>query len=200
MSATGQGVHKWLYGAVCTLLRHDTPPEAIAGILEPRMTREEQPGEIDNTIENALDELANGKRVMKGGNAKIAPPLRRARSPKWPFASAPKMEAIFDRLDDYSVRSWEEISDPRKSQEEILRWAFAPEEFVCMGSEVEKANGDGEYYDIRTLSLEGAVKIAPSLNSSSPTHSRAAGGDQDGKAYRQKRQPGGFPKVSRHRI
>ena len=73
----GQGVHSWLYGAVCTLLRHKTPPEAIEGILEPRMTRREQPGEIDNTIENALDELRSGKRVMKGGNAKIAHPFRR---------------------------------------------------------------------------------------------------------------------------
>jgi hypothetical protein len=158
----GQGVHSWLYGAVCTLLRHGTPPEVIPGILEPRMTRWEQPGEIDNTIENALDELRSGKRVRKGGNAKIAPPLRRARSPKWPFASAAKMEAIFDRLDDYSVWTWEEISDPRESQERILRWAFAPEEFVCMGSVVERANGGGEYYDNKTLSLEGAIRIAPS--------------------------------------
>jgi hypothetical protein len=34
---------------------------------------------------------------------------------------------------------------------------------LCTGSVVEeKANGDGEYYDIKTLSLEGAIKIAPS--------------------------------------
>lgn len=43
-----------------------------------------------------------------------------------------------------------------------MRWAFAPEEFVCTGSVVEKANGDGEYYDIKTLSLDGTIRIAPS--------------------------------------
>ena len=90
------------------------------------MTRGEQPDEIANTIENACDELRSGKRVTRGGNAKIAPPFKRSRTSKWPAASARKMEAIFDRLDEYSVRSWEEISDPRESQEEILRWHSPP--------------------------------------------------------------------------
>ena len=30
------------------------------------------------------------------------------------------------------------------------------------GQLIEKANGDGEYYDIKTLSLDGAIRIAPS--------------------------------------
>ena len=155
----GQGVHPWLYGAVCTLLRHGTPPEAIVGILRPRMTRREQPGEIANTISNAWAELASGKRVMKGGKAKIAHPFRR--SSKWPKASAQKMEAIFRSFKVVSIESWEAESKPCKSQERILRWAFAPEEFVCMGAVIEKPNGAGEYYDIKTLSLEGAIRIAP---------------------------------------
>ena len=29
----------------------------------------------------------------------------------------------------FSLESWQEISKPCKSQEEILRWAFAPEEY-----------------------------------------------------------------------
>jgi hypothetical protein len=150
--APGQGVHNWLYRAVCTLLRHRTPPGQIEGILQPRMTRQEQPGEIANTISNSLAELGTGGKM-------IASPFRR--SSKWPGASAQKMGAIFRSLRGVFLESWEAESRPCKSQEEILRWAFAPDEFVCTGSVVERANGDGDYYDIKTLSLKGAIKIAP---------------------------------------
>jgi hypothetical protein len=71
------------------------------------------------------------------------------------------MGAIFRSLRGVFLESWAEISKPCKSQEEILRWAFAPEEFVCTGRVVEKPNG-GQFYDIKTLSLEGTIVTAPS--------------------------------------
>lgn len=150
----GQGVHHWLYGAVCTLLRHGTAPGQIEGILRPRMTRPAQPAEIANSIENALIELGMTGRT-------VAPPFRHMRSSKWPQASARKMGAIFASFKGVFLESWEAESKSCRSQERILRWAFAPGEFVCTGSVVERANG-GQYYDIKTLSLEGAIRIAPS--------------------------------------
>ena len=153
----GQGVHHWLCGAVHTLLRHHTPAEQIKGILRPRMTRKEQPGEIANTITTALRKL--GRRGRK-----IAPPFRRAQSSKWPAASAPKMEAIFRSFEDISISSWEEISDPHKSQERILRWAFLPEEFVCTGNKITITKPDGATR-ISTISRpycsKGRSEVAP---------------------------------------
>jgi hypothetical protein len=118
------------------------------------MTRGEQPDEIANTIENALSELG-----MAEG---IAPSFRRMRSSKWPQASAAKMEAIFGSFKEITIQSWEEISCRDGSQEQILRWAFAPGEFVCTGSWMQKAGGEGEYLDLQTLSLEEAIKLASS--------------------------------------
>jgi hypothetical protein len=117
------------------------------------MTRREQPGEIANTIKNALAEVFH---VEQG----IALPFRRVS--KWPAASAQKMGAIFRSFKGVFIESWQKISKPCRSQEEILRWAFAPAEFVCTGRVVQRANGGGQYYDIKTFSLDGAIRIAPS--------------------------------------
>jgi hypothetical protein len=165
----GQGVHHWLYGAVCTLLRHRTSPRAIEGILRPLMTRPEQPGEIANTIKTAMANLALG---VHGADISLhSPPL--LRSSKWPIASAPKMEAIFASFGDVTISSWEQISDPGKGQEEILRWAFLPGEFVCTGNKITKPDG-AKYYELKTSSLEGAIRMAPSRQHivPNPFHSR----------------------------
>ena len=74
------------------------------------------------------------------------------------------MEAIFRSFEDISISSWEEISDPHKSQERILRWAFLPEEFVCTGNKITITKPDGserEIYDLETLLLKGTIRRAP---------------------------------------
>ena len=174
----GQGVHHWLYGATCTLLRHRTPPSQIEGILRPLMTRPEQPQEIANTIQTAMAELALG---VHGAEIALHSPAH-VRPSKWPAPSAPKMEAIFRSFEDISISSWEEISDSDKGQERILRWAFLPEEFVCTGNKIKKPDG-AEYYLLKTTSLEGAIRIAPTRQHivPNPFHSRT-GKTKTGKA------------------
>ena len=121
------------------------------------MTRREQPGEIANTIATALNNL----RTSSNG---IAHPFR-AFVQNGQQRARRKMEAIFRSFEDISISSWEQISDPARSQERILRWAFLPEEFVCTGKEL---------WDFRTDLLEGAIKFAPKRQFivPNPFHSR----------------------------
>ncbi len=142
------------------------------------MTRPEQPGEIANTIATAMSELGLGVH-----GAEIAyQPTARVRSSKWPQACAAKMGAIFASFDDISISSWEAISARKDRQEEILRWAFLPEEFVCTGNKIRKPDG-GEYYELKKSSLEAAIRMAPSRQHivPNPFHSRT-GKTKAGKA------------------
>ena len=70
----------------------------------------------------------------------------------------------------------------RQDQEQILRWAFLPGEFVCTGNKIKKPDGS-EYYELRTLSLEGVIKIAANRQFivPNPFHSRT-GKTKTGKA------------------
>jgi hypothetical protein len=96
------------------------------------MTREPQPGEIENSIAEAIATVTGGKK------RKISPSLHRARTPKWPPPAREKMEEIFRRLSQVTVANWEALSEKRKSQERILKWAFGPKEFICCGYQVRR--------------------------------------------------------------
>ena len=147
------------------------------------MTRREQPGEIANTIANACAELGMGGRKM------IAYPFgaydrqngRGQARTKW------KRSSTHSRT--FPLTAGKRIQTSRKSQEEILRWAFLPEEFVCMGNMVERANGEGNTTTMKTFSLEEGgqdLRLSRQFIVPNPFH-EPHGANQDGKADPQER-------------
>jgi hypothetical protein len=136
----GSGCHRWLYYAVCTLHRLGVSPTKVEAIVEPRMTREPQCNEIANTIAN----------VYAGARCK---PSRKL---DWlGNADAAKMEATTREYRDISMRTWIDLSDQVRFQEEILRWAFKPSELICTG-----AVFDGRW-NIVVLTLDQTIVAGP---------------------------------------
>jgi len=120
------------------------------------MTRQPQPGEIENTIAEAVR--------TAGAKRRISPSFGRSRSlglnrPKWPAASAAKMQEIFLRFSGISIENWEALSDSRITQERILQWAFCSAEFICYGSHRRILVGEriADYWDIRTQRRAAAI-------------------------------------------
>ena len=66
---------------------------------------------------------------------------------------------------DVSKETWMDLSDNARSQEEILKWAFKPDELVCSGNVL-----DGRW-DIVVLPLNRTIVSAPSRHSSCPPRS-----------------------------
>ena len=95
------------------------PLGEVEAIVEPRMTREPQCNEIANTIANVYGGTS-GKPCGKLG---------------WlGKADAAKMEATAREYRDMSMGAWMDLSVNAGSQEEILRWAFKPDELICSGT------------------------------------------------------------------
>ena len=80
-------------------------------------------------------------------------------------------------------RTWEELSDPCDDQEEILRWAFKPDEFVCIGG--------AQVWDFNTLPREAAIKHASTLRVHRPEPVQVPlGPHAGGEALEEEREPG----------
>ena len=136
----GSGCHRWLYYAVCTLHRLGVSPAKVEAIVEPRMTREPQCKEIANTI----------AKVYGGTSGKPCGKLG------WlGKADAAKMEATAREYRDISMGAWMDLSDNAGSQEEILRWAFKPDELICSGTVF-----DGRW-NIVVLTLDQTIVAGP---------------------------------------
>jgi hypothetical protein len=84
------------------------------------------------------------------------------------------MEEIFLSLSQVTLANWEALSEKRKSQERILKWAFGPEEFVCCGKKVPPlvlcgsgvmgaARSSKAFWLIETMTLPEAIRQAPNF-------------------------------------
>jgi hypothetical protein len=121
----GGGCHQWLYYVINQLHRmgimQDAVEEIIWKIVEELMSRDPQPGEIENTIA-----------TVYGGNGEASGKLA------WLGKPDPvKISATFNEYPNVSTRTWVDLSDPVRGQEEILRWAFNPDELICTGTTLE---------------------------------------------------------------
>ena len=134
----GQGVHRWMFGATHALHRAGVPAREVESILRPLMTRREQPREIANTVSKVY--------------SMATMPIGASIAPRCAVVNAAKMGEIQQRYRSVTLRTWEELSDPCDDPEKILRWAFKPHEFVCIGG--------AQAYDFNTFPLEGAIKHA----------------------------------------
>ena len=135
----GSGCHRWLYYAVNELHRKGAPEGNAKAIVAPLMTREPQHNEIENTIANIYggDGEAHARLAWLGKAARV------------------KMESTIREYPDITTRTWADSSDPVGSQEEILRWAFRPEELICTGTEF------GDEWDINVLTLDQTIAAGP---------------------------------------
>ena len=134
----GQGVHRWIYGATHALKRAGVPAREVESILRPLMTRKAQPREITNTVAKVY--------------SMATMPIEASVAPRCGVVDAAKMGEIQLRYRSVTLRTWEGLSDPCDDQEEILRWAFKPDEFICIGG--------AQVWDFNTLPRDGAIKHA----------------------------------------
>ena len=121
--APGTGCHRWLYYAVCSLHHWGVSQTEVEEIIEPRMTRASQCREIANTIAKVYGGTYGGTYGKPCGKL------------DWlGKADVAKMEVAAREYQGVFKETWTGLSDNASSQEEILKWAFKPDELVCSGN------------------------------------------------------------------
>ena len=113
-----------MFGATHALKHAGVPAREVESILRPLMTRPAQACEIANTVAKVYS-MAMEPHGEKCHDARV---------------NAAKMGEIQLRYKDVILRTWEKLSDPCDDQEEILRWAFKPSEFIACVGRTESGN------------------------------------------------------------
>jgi hypothetical protein len=139
----GQGVHQWLYGASCTLLRYGYRTNQIAAILVESSGgcgRAVTAYEIENTLSGAIQAVKGGAAFGAGLTSDFHIRTVSQTHPKWPSPNRRLMAKAFAESDkDIDSLPKEFISEIQSqkvaSPKRIIECAFARDDFVCIGQE-----------------------------------------------------------------